>query len=288
MKEEEKLKSNNYDESQYATMRTAFLTAFPKIFTDIEYSTEIFSNMKDLAIKNNFSFLPNHFSNEMSVEIEARHKALNKVLDKYISNDALIIEIATGLSPRRLQYLDYDYYELDYEPVIDIKKEIYSTLGYGDFNNGLRGIDITDTVLLHNCLVEIINAKSYSKVIILNEGLFWYLNREQIKDIANEFCSMLLNRNWFWITSDCPTKEKSDAKYRNIISNSAKVKRNTFSDYDDFKTFFLEAGLLSNKNKLSDFLSYQDLSSAKFLSYTESETLEKINSYTDIAVLLPE
>ena len=33
---------NNYNEIQYATMRTALLTAFPKIFTNIEFSTEIF------------------------------------------------------------------------------------------------------------------------------------------------------------------------------------------------------------------------------------------------------
>ena len=38
--------NNNFNESQYAAMRTAFLTAYPKIFTDIDYSIDIFSNMK--------------------------------------------------------------------------------------------------------------------------------------------------------------------------------------------------------------------------------------------------
>ena len=32
----------NYSEQQINIMRTAFLTAYPKIFTDIDYSVEIF------------------------------------------------------------------------------------------------------------------------------------------------------------------------------------------------------------------------------------------------------
>ena len=126
---------NSYSDTQYTTMRTAFLTAFPKIFTNIEFSIDIFSNMKELAIRNGFSFSPNLFSNEMSVEIEARHKALNRALDKYISKDVLVIEIAAGLSPRHLQYSDYNYYELDFNPIIDIKKNLYTTMGYEFLNN---------------------------------------------------------------------------------------------------------------------------------------------------------
>lgn len=277
---------NSYNEMQYGTMRTAFLTAFPKIFTNIEFSTDIFSNMKELAMKKGFSFLPNHFSNEMSVEIEARHKSLNKALDKYITKDTLVIEIAAGLSPRHLQYKDYDYYELDFEPVIDIKKDIYLAMGYENLNNSLYGVDITNIELFHNCLNEIINIKQHSKIIIINEGLFWYLTKEQIKEITDELCTSLLNTDWIWITSDCPTKEKSEAEYRNIISDSAKVKRGTFLDYSDFTDFFYEIGLSNDRFKLSDFLNYQDISSAKFLSFKESETIDKINSYTDIAILV--
>ena len=131
-------------------MRTAFLTAFPKIFTDIEFSTDIFINMKQLSIKNGFSFSPNHFSNEMSVEIEARYKSLDRVLDKYITKDTLIIEIAAGLSPRHLQYRNKNYYELDFNPIIEIKKNIYTSMGYEVLNNFLYGLDITNISKLHN------------------------------------------------------------------------------------------------------------------------------------------
>ena len=277
--------NNNYEEKQYATMRTAFLTAFPKIFTDIDFAIDIFSNMKELAIKNGFSFSPKHFSNEMAVEIEARHKSLNKALDKYITEDTLVIEIAAGLSPRHLQYKDYNYYELDFDSIIEIKKDIYTAMGYSSLNNYLYGLDITNIESLHKCIQSIIKIKKYTKIIILNEGLFWYLTKGQIKNITNKFTSSLLNIDWIWITSDCPPKEKNESEYRNIISDSANAKRGTFLDYDDFSTFFKEIGLNNQRYKLSDFLNYNELSSAKFLSFDENETINKINTYTDIAIL---
>ena len=42
-------------------------------------------NMKDLALDKGFYFAPNLFNNQMAIEIEARHKALNKALEKHIT-----------------------------------------------------------------------------------------------------------------------------------------------------------------------------------------------------------
>lgn len=278
---------NNYNEVQYATMRTSFLTAFPKIFTDIEFSVDIFKNMKELAINSGFSFLTNHFSCEMSVEIEARHKSLNRALDKYINKDTLIIEIAAGLSPRHLQYENCNYYELDFSPVIDIKRDVYTAMGYGKLNSSLYGLDINDLKSLRKCINEIVSTKEYDRVIIVNEGLFWYLTKEQIKNITTKFNDLFTNKDWIWITSDCPTEEKSEEEYRNIISDSAKSKRGTFIDYNDFTDFFKQLGLYNVRYKLSDYLNYEDLSSAKLLSFDKAETMKKINTYTDIAILSP-
>ena len=235
---------------------------------------------------NGFSFSPNHFSNEMSVEIEARHKSLNRVLNKYITEDTLIIETAAGLSPRHLQFKNYNYYELDFNPIIDIKKAIYTAMGYEALNNSLYGLDITNISKLHSVIDKIINLKQYSKTIILSEGLFWYLTKDQIKNITNEFANVFKNMDWIWITSDCPPQDNNEAEYRNIIANSAKVKKGgTFLDYDDFSTFFNGLGLNNTRYKLSDFLEYKDLTSAQLLSFEENKTIKKINTYADIAVL---
>ncbi len=61
-------------------MRTAILTAFPKIFSDIEFANEIFSQALQLANFYNFSFQPEFFTAKMAVEIEARYKAVSNVL----------------------------------------------------------------------------------------------------------------------------------------------------------------------------------------------------------------
>ena len=115
---------------KYLTENTdnVFLTAFPKVFTNIEYASEIFANMKELAMKEGFSFLPNLFNNEMAIEIEARHKAVSKTLLKNITNNTLVIEIAAGLSPRRLEFKEYDYLEVDFKPIMDVKRNIYKNI----------------------------------------------------------------------------------------------------------------------------------------------------------------
>lgn len=278
---------NKYEEAKYNIMRTAFLTAFPKIFTNINYAVDIFSSMKDLAIQKGFSFQHNLFSNEMAIEIEARHKALNYTLDKYLTEDTLIIEIAAGMSPRHLEYKKYNYVELDFEPVIETKKEIYSILGFPELSSTLYGLDITNIESLHNLLnILISKEKHYDQIIILNEGLFWYLKKENIAEITNEFKISFKDNNWIWITSDCPTTEKSNEEYRNTVSKSANVKRGgTFSDYNEFSDFFNKLELKNTSFKLSELIDYEKISSAQFFSFKEDETLNKIDTYTDIAIL---
>ena len=114
-------------EFDYTIMRTAILTSFPKIFTDIEFAGEIFHQALQLANFENFSFQPELFVAKMSVEIEARFKAVSKALTNQIKNakDVLVIEIATGLSPRGLQFDKVDYIECDLKPIIDLKKRIF-------------------------------------------------------------------------------------------------------------------------------------------------------------------
>ena len=278
--------NNNFNESQYAAMRTAFLTAYPKIFTDIDYSIDIFSKMKALALKNGFSFDFNHFSNAMAIEIEARHKALNNALKKHLTKDSLVIEIASGLSPRHIEFKDYSYAELDFKPIMDVKREIHNMLGFESLNDSLFDVDITDLNALKTCLKTLLKNKKYDKVIILNEGLFWYITKADIENMTNEFKNLLQNYDWLWITSDCPPTQKNEAEYRNIISNSAKVKKSkTFADYEEFSLFFENLNLSNTRYKLLDFVEYIDLTSAKFFSINKNDTTEKLNAYTEIAII---
>ena len=281
--------NNNFSEQQSNIMRTAFLTAYPKIFTDIDYSMEIFAFMKDLVMKNGFAFQPNQFTNAMALEIEARHKAINHELDRLINHDTLVIEIAAGLSPRRLQYQDYDYVELDFKPIIEIKKSIYLSI-YPDLadkfiNNTLFDVDLANTEQLHQRLTTILQQHQHKKIVVISEGLFWYLTKDVIGNLAREFTTMFQGYDWYWISADCPCDDIQDYDHRKTIADSAKVKRGTFADFADFKNFFAGCGLITQRYQLADLLKHEDLFSANFFSINQSETIKRINSYTSIAVL---
>ena len=277
--------NNEFSQEQFGAMRTAFLTAYPKIFTNINYSMEIFGNMKELALKEGFAFAPNLFNNEMSVEIEARHKALSKALKKQLTSDSLVIEIAAGMSPRHLEFSEYNYVEVDFKPVMDIKSKIYKLIGKGELSKSLYAVDLSNVERLREFLNKIVKTKKFSKIIIVNEGLFWYLTKEQIATMTNEFTKAFTSLNWMWITSDCPPTDRCDDDYRKVISSSAKVKRGTFADYADFTKFFESLGLSNVRCKLSDLIKYQDLTSARLFSVEEKDAVKKIDSYTDISVL---
>jgi len=274
-----------FTDEQLKSMRTAFLTAYPKIFTNIKYSTEIFSYTKELALKHNFSFLPNMFNNEMSIEIEARHKATSKVLAKHITSDTLIIEIASGMSPRNLEFENENYLEIDFEPIISIKKAIYKAFGKEKLTNNLYGIDLTNINELKKFLSNIIKQRHFKQIIIVSEGLFWYLTKEQISNLTQTFIDSFTDIDWIWITADCPTEELSEESYRKVISNSANVKRGTFENYEDFSNFFKNLGLNNTKFYMSKLLKYNDLSSAKLFSVDRINTMKRIDNYTKIAKL---
>lgn len=276
-----------FNEEQYSVMRTAMLTAFPKIFTNIIYSSEIFNIMKDLAIENGFSFSPDLFNNKMAIEIEARHKALSSALAKHISKDTLVVEIAAGFSPRHLEFKEYNYVEVDFKPVMEIKKQLYSTLGFNSITNRLFDADLSVSNELEAVLNKIKNSFKFKQVIILNEGLFWYLTKTDIQNMTKTIQSSLDGTDWMWITTDCPAEKKNTEEYRKVISNSANSKRGTFIDYNDFTEFFNTLGLSNNRFKLSDFVSFENLSSANLFSVNKTDTINKIESYTDIAIFKP-
>ena len=277
-------KNKTFNESQYGAMRTAFLAAFPKIFTDIDYSGEIFSCIKESALKHGFSFSPELFNNQMAVEIEARHKALNLELKKHLTKNTLVIEIAAGLSPRHLQFPNVDYIEMDFEPILDVKREVYEKLK-ANSKNSLVPVDLSNKESFSKALKSVVTKKQYSKIIIINEGLFWYLTKDEILQMTNVIKSAMSTQNWVWITTDCPAEKKNEDSYRKVISDSAKAKRGTFCGYTDFTEFFKQLNLTNERFNLSHYVKPKNLSSAKLFSISEENTIKRINSYTNIAVL---
>lgn len=279
-------------ENDYSIMRTAILTAFPKIFTDIEFSNEIFQQSLKLANLYNFSFQPELFTAKMSVEIEARYKAVSNALSHQIKETGgeqeriLVIEIATGLSPRCLQFNNVDYIESDMKPVIELKKRIFKNLNFQDKIKNFYIADLTKPEQLKNFLLKIPQTSKYKKVIIVSEGLFWYMKQEDIAKMANVF-TQTFGDKMIWISSDCPVKTPSSGEYRKIISTSANSKRNTFESIDDFVQFFQKLGFKTSYKCLSSLVSPQKIKSGKIFSLSTDEIQKRIDSYTNVALISP-
>lgn len=274
------------DEQMFNTMRTAILTAYPKIFTDIDYGAEIFFHAAKLATKYGFSFTPELFVVKMAVEIEARHKAMNEMLKRNLTKKTLVIELAAGLSPRRIEFADVDYLEVDYRALAEMKSAIYQSMQLEKYTKGLCAVDLSKREELRKFLSKIPNLKNYEKIIVVSEGLFWYLKREQIQGILEDLSSAFAGLNWCWITADCPVEAELKTEYRKVISNSANVNCDEkFTNDRDFCEFFGKHGFVVDQYKLIDLVSPKHISSGSFFSVAENEIVNRMNTYTDVAVI---
>ncbi len=268
------------------TMRTAFLTAYPKIFTNICNGAEIFFQALKQATEYGFSFQPSLFVANMSIEIEARHKALTEAVKQQLSEDALIIELAVGLSPRRTEFLDFPYVEMDFETIVEVKKNIYQKMGLENCANGLQAVDFSNQAQFAETLAAL-DLKRYKKVVVVSEGLFWYLKKTHVQGMVDALNNALKGISWCWVTADCPIKANvSEEEYRNVIAKSSNCSPvEPFADFADFAAFFAENGFALEACRLARFVSPSQLSSGGFFSIPIEEIEKRMADYTDIALL---
>ncbi len=283
-------KGTKYTLDQQNTMRTAFLTAFPKIFTDIPYANDIFSETIRLANSWRFSFQPEQFVAKLAVELEARHRALSCTVREQVNKigDCLIIELGAGLSSRRLEFKDMSYIEVDYPPMVEIKSNIYEKLGFSVKSGELIGADLTNINDLDYIIKSIAILKPDCPVIIVSEGLFWYLTRDDMLTLSKFVHTMLSSHRGLWITGDCPPKidiYKND-KYRNVIAESSSRKIDEpFGSLSEFVDFFISLGFNINSTKMEQWVKNDEIVSARLFSLSPETTLNRMRAYTDIAVL---
>lgn len=269
------------------TMRTAILTAYPKLFTDIPYAPQLFFHAIRLAVEYGFSFEPSLFVEKMSLEIEARHKALNAALREQIDADTLVVELGAGLSPRRLEFTDTAYCELDYPPIADMKRRIYEKMGQAQRADDVFDVDLTDLQAVEE-FSRHLKQRKYAKIVVLSEGLFWYLRRVHLRGLVSFFSEKWKGQHWVWLTADCPVAKKIHAPYRKIISDSSdKDPNERFVDYEDFRAFFESCGCSVMRRKLTEFLSPEAVYAGKFFSVSAGEVEKRMCEYTDIALIAP-
>jgi O-methyltransferase involved in polyketide biosynthesis len=137
-------KSEPDDDKFRELMPTAILTAYPRTFSDIPYSQEIFDELSRYHGDIDEELLVDR----LAVELEARSKLIDKLIAT--TKTTQILELAAGFSSRGLTFTqrpDAKYVEIDLPELIQVKERVVSRIIDVPSNltllggNALRGSD---------------------------------------------------------------------------------------------------------------------------------------------------
>lgn len=109
---------------------------------------------------------------------------------------------------------------------------------------------------------------------------------KDIADMIRYFENAFAGTEWIWLTADYPVEERVDTEYRSVIADSSgRSPVEPFADYTDFAAFLHEHGFTVRRSRMTETVSPRELYAATFFSVDEAETRERMESYTDIALL---
>jgi len=240
------------DDNNYTSIiPTAYITAYPRLFTDIPYSKPIFEALEKIRHSNDETPLGENYKVvRLAPELEARYKLIDKLLDE--SSIQQVLELASGLSPRGLilteKDFDTQYAELELKEMAQLKQSILGAISIPPNNlhitpgNALRAEDFNAAI------------KSFDiskRMAVLNEGLLRYLNFDEKTLVAKNVHSVLSRFGGIWITCDTTPKSFLNTQdtltkpgmNRDLSSISQKdFTKNMFEDEPHVERFFSDLG----------------------------------------------
>lgn len=281
-------------EKEYSKISpTAVFCARMRAKQKLPFSEEII-NLIGTKFKENVEDLPDYGNTLNSKSdfipfIEGRYYSLNDALSDI--DNVFIVEIASGLSPRSLEFLNKKnttYIETELKGLIDLKEKILSEIIKQknlDANN-LLFLDINP--LEKEDMDKI--GKIYSekgkgkKLVVIHEGLLMYFDKEEKKIFRDniKYLFQTYSKEGLWLTSDFSRLKKKDNKkgsenIRDKISKVTKREFNYFKSEKETKEFLKKAGfkseILSNKKII------EKLIEKKSLQLNKDAILESSNQY---------
>ncbi len=271
-----------FDDKDYESIiPTAILTAYPRIFTDIPYSKEMFYELDkrvDTSQQKNET---------LATEIEARYKLTDKLLEK--ENITQVLELASGYTARGLTYAqnpNITYVELDLDKVIKLKTEMISNFATIPSNlHLLSGNALNEEDIERAC--EFFDENK--PVAIINEGLMRYLNFEEKEHLGKIIKKVLDKFGGVWITCDVtPAKfiQSQDTNmndFNKTLSNT--TERNNaswrFRNIEHVKEFYGKLGLSMEVHEFKEIKPY--LSAPKIMNI-EDKDIDKLLDFAIVAV----
>lgn len=223
------------DAAYEGIMPTAYLTAYPRIFTDIPYSREIFECLVRLRAADGEPELGEDSKiPRLAPELEARYNLTDLCLAR--SGIKQVLELAAGLSPRGMLMTSADkdarYVELDLNEMAATKRKIITeVMGNTPPNlrivggNALRWSDIesaTETL------------GTTQPIAVVNEGLLRYLSFPEKAQVARNIFDLLAKFNrGVWITHDVTPQKLLAAQNATIPGMNSNLSKITGTNFDD-------------------------------------------------------
>jgi O-methyltransferase involved in polyketide biosynthesis len=274
------------DDNKFSdVMPTAILTAYPRTFSDIPYSQEIFDE-----IHRSYGVIEDELMvTRIAVELEARSKLIDRLLGE--QGTSQVIELAAGFSSRGLlfaQTAETQYVEIDLPEIAYRKKAILdnittvpddlhiiggNALRRGDFDEATKYFDVA------------------KRVTIINEGLLRYLDFDEKAEVARNIRAVLEEFGGVWISGDGATKQFRNSQNQRVPSVNTTLMNttqrnnmgNAFESQAHFEQFFGELGFTVEFHDYTEVIN--ELTSPGRLGLSEDDVRDKLLSYASAIVL---
>lgn len=269
---------------------TAFLTAYPRTFTDIPYSTDIFVALTDIKLAEGVKFGDNILSKNLAPGLESRYKMIDKILDELGASQ--VLELASGLSPRGIIMTQKNptlqYVELDLPDMAHLKHEVLKQCGVKLLGN----LHINSGSILDE--KSIASAMSHfnprQPVTVVSEGILGYLSFEEKSVLTQHVHNAIKRSGGYWISNDAPASN-GPSRIQRLAKETSKSKlvstknfsKDSFSDLNHFKEFFERHGFTVHVRDLEEVL--DELTSPATLGLTKTEVLKELSEYSSVAVM---
>ena len=282
-------------EKEYSKISpTAVFCARMRAKQELPFAKEIV-NLIDTKFKDLVEDLPDYGNTLNSKSdfipfIEGRYVSLNDCLSKF--DEAFIVEIASGLSPRSLEFSNKTgiiYIETELNELIGLKEKILDEIINEKKLNSENLFFIAVNPLVKKDMDKIgeIYLKNGlgKKMIIIHEGLLMYFNkyekikfRDNLKYLFKTYC-----KNGLWLTSDFSRLNSKDNPVKGGENIRDKISKAIKREFDYFESKEETIKFLENAGFKSEIISNEevinDLIKKKGLLYNKKSILESSKGY---------
>jgi O-methyltransferase involved in polyketide biosynthesis len=182
------------------------------------------------------------------VHFEIRHWSIDQLLSSLPGTN--ILELSAGYSFRGLEITrrkNVCYVDTDLPEVISLKKDLLSKLQLDTTSNPGTLETISLNALDAEQFNKVVDSFPAGPIIIINEGLLMYLNKNEKKILCGIIHQVLKKRGGYWITADVyvrSTLERFSGQQDSLkdLVEAERIEDNMFEGLDAAEEFFKSTG----------------------------------------------